>query len=415
VSVTLTPFEERLFADLPENAVTAALRERGLPSRRTETWKWSDLRGAERQERAPSGNYSAADSEAPLVLEDAFVLTVRNGTAVPPAGVEPKPIVSDGAKIGTTYVVDDGLVVSFYLQGREGEGDEQAPGLELAAVAEFAPLVSISILPGFAHRVDIRRLSDGGGQHSDNVFVTVGAGSEATLVETHEVTGAPFINSRTEIELDQRSTCERIIVQQEAPGAVIVHSSVIRLDDKADGQTANLGQTTMALGAKLARHETRLTHLGESEARLDALYRLDDDRHTDITTHVTFSGEDAQTDQLVKGIGDGRSRGVFQGKFLVERGAQRTDAKMGHHALLLSKGAQINAKPELEIYADDVECAHGNTAGALDPEALFYMRQRGVPEDQARALLIEAFSGEVLQRIPDATIRAQLEEILRRA
>ncbi|MEO1656768.1 MAG: Fe-S cluster assembly protein SufD [Pseudomonadota bacterium] len=415
MAVTLTPFEERLFADLPESAVTTALRERGLPGRRTETWKWSDLRGAERTPRAPSEAFAADVPEAPLTLDGAFLLTLKNGHPVAPAGVEPKPIVSDGVKVGTTYVVDDGLVVSFYQKGREGDGETQDPGQELAGVAEFAPLISISVLPGFQHKVAVRRLSDGEGQHSDNLFVTIGAESEATLLETHEVMGAPFINSRTEIELDKRATCNRYVVQPEAPGAVIVHTSVVRLDEKDGDQTASLNQTTLALGAKLARHETRLTHLGESTAQLDALYRLKSDLHTDITTHVTFSGEDGQTDQLVKGIGDDRSRGVFQGKFLVERGAQKTDAQMAHHALLLSKGAQINAKPELEIYADDVECAHGNTAGALDPEALFYMRQRGVPEEEARALLIDAFAGEVLQRIPDETIRAQFEEIFRRA
>ncbi|MEM9285143.1 MAG: SufD family Fe-S cluster assembly protein [Pseudomonadota bacterium] len=414
-TIQLTPFEERLFADLPESAVTNALRERGLPGRRTEAWKWSDLRGAEREPRQPSSDFSAPVVDAPIALDDAFVLTLKNGRPMPPAGIEPKTILSDGVKVGTTYVVDEGLIVSFYQNGRESDGEVQAPGQELAGVAEFAPLISISVLPGFEHQVAVRRLSDGNGQHSDNLFVTVGAEGRATLIETHEVAGAPFVNSRTEIELDHKATCDRYVVQPEAPGAVIVHSSIVRLDEQVDDELARLNQTTLALGAKLARHETRLTHLGESAARLDALYRLDNDLHTDITTHVTFSGEDAETDQLVKGIGDGRSRGVFQGKFLVERGAQKTDAQMAHHALLLFKGAQINAKPELEIYADDVECAHGNTAGALDPEALFYMRQRGVPEEEARALLIDAFAGEVLQRIPDETIRAGFEEIFRRA
>ncbi|MEM7740821.1 MAG: SufD family Fe-S cluster assembly protein [Pseudomonadota bacterium] len=414
-TVELTPFEEHLFADLPDSAVATALRERGLPGRRTETWKWSDLRGAERQARAPSGGYQAPVPDAPVTLDAAFVLTVKNGRPTAPQGIEPKPIISDGVKVGSTYVVSDGLVLSFYQKGREGQAGDQPPGQELASVAEFAPLVSISVLPGFTHRIVVRRLSDGEGQHSDNIFLAVGAGSHAVFVESHEITGTPFINSRTEIELDQKSNCERYIVQQDAPGAVVVHTSIVRLDEQVDEQSVRFSQSTLALGAKLARHETRLTHLGESSAQLDALYRLDKDRHTDITTHVTFSGEDAQTDQLVKGIGGGRSRGVFQGKFLVERGAQRTDAQMAHHALLLSKGAHINAKPELEIYADDVECAHGNTAGALDPDALFYIRQRGVPEDEARALLIEAFAGEVLQRINDETIRAQLEEIFRRA
>ena len=94
-----------------------------------------------------------------------------------------------------------------------------------------------------------------------------------------------------------------------------------------------------------------------------------------------------------------QARGVFQGRIVVAEGADRTDARMGHHALLLNDGAEIDAKPELEIYADDVACAHGNTVGALDEEALFYARQRGIPEDEARAMLTEAFLGEVVDRI----------------
>ncbi len=411
--IPLTAFEDRLLADLPDGEIAQALRLRGLPGRRTETWKWSDLRGALRDERSPSAAFAGAKTEALLTLEGATVLTLKNGAPDAPRGVEPKPIVQHGEKVGRTYVVEDGLVVSFYDQGRDAE--EIADGEELSALAAFRPLMSVSILPGFEHQVVLRRLSDGEGRHGDNVFVTVGEGARATLVETHEISGGPFVNSRTELELDAKSVCDRYIVQNAAPDAVLVHSSVIRLDESKDGETVKLNQMTLALGAQLARHETRLTHLGKSEAQIDALYRLSDNRHTDITTHITFEGEGGQTDQLVKGIGGDRSRGVFQGKFLVQRGAQRTDAKMGHHALLLSKGAQINAKPELEIYADDVECAHGNTAGALDDEVLFYMRQRGVPEDQARSLLIDAFGGEVFDRMGDEDLREQLEALFRGA
>jgi Fe-S cluster assembly protein SufD len=108
---------------------------------------------------------------------------------------------------------------------------------------------------------------------------------------------------------------------------------------------------------------------------------------------------DGTTDQLTKGVADDQARGVFQGRIVVSPGADRTDARMGHHALILSDRAEIDGKPELEIYADDVACAHGNTVGALDEEALFYIRQRGVPAAEARALLMGAFLGEVTDRI----------------
>ncbi|MCA3719329.1 MAG: SufD family Fe-S cluster assembly protein, partial [Brevundimonas sp.] len=110
-------------------------------------------------------------------------------------------------------------------------------------------------------------------------------------------------------------------------------------------------------------------------------------------------GLNGLTSQLTKGVGRDMARGVFQGKIVVERGADGTDARMGHHALILGERAEANAKPELEIYADDVQCAHGNTVGNLDESALFYMEQRGIPADEARALLTQAFLIEVVDRI----------------
>jgi len=410
--ITLTAFEDRLFADLPDAELAEVLRSRGLPGRRTETWKWSDLRGALREPRDASGTYAHATPEPLITLEGATLLVLKNGRPEAPRGVEPKPIVKHGEKIGVTYVVEDGLIVSFYDEGRDAGGAID-PGAELGELAASAPLISISVLPEFEHKVVVRRLSDGAGHHDDNLFVTVSEGAKLTLVETHEIADTPFINSRTEIEVDAKASCERFVLQPSAPEAVLVHTSVIRLDEQKDDVKATFDQTTLALGASLARHETRLSHLGSSEANLGAIYRLADKMHTDLTSHITFHGEGGSTDQLVKGIGGGQSRGVFQGKFLVEKGAQYTDAKMAHHALLLAKGAHINAKPELEIYADDVECAHGNTVGALDGEAIFYMRQRGVSEEDARALLIDAFAGEVLERVQDEDLRTQLEAIFR--
>jgi Fe-S cluster assembly protein SufD len=114
---------------------------------------------------------------------------------------------------------------------------------------------------------------------------------------------------------------------------------------------------------------------------------------------VIHAGLDGKTDQLTKGVVRDQARGVFQGRIVVAQGADKTEARMGHHALILSERAEVDAKPELEIYADDVACAHGNTVGALDEDALFYMRQRGIPEIEARAMLTEAFIGEVIDRI----------------
>jgi Fe-S cluster assembly protein SufD len=153
-------------------------------------------------------------------------------------------------------------------------------------------------------------------------------------------------------------------------------------------------------GARRQRIETRLAQGGGgATARLDGVYLLGGQRHADITTVVTHEAVGGATQQLTKGVVTGQARGVFQGRITVAPGADKTDARMGHHALILSERAEVDAKPELEIFADDVACAHGNTVGALDEDALFYAEQRGVPKPEAKAMLTEAFVGEVVDRI----------------
>jgi len=142
------------------------------------------------------------------------------------------------------------------------------------------------------------------------------------------------------------------------------------------------------------------------------LYALSGERHTDLTSVVRHGGLNGATSQLTKGVVRDTARGVFQGKIVVERGADGTDARMGHHALILGERAEIDAKPELEIYADDVQCAHGNTIGNLDEDALFYMEQRGLPADEARALLTQAFLIEVVDRIAHEGAREEVRSWL---
>jgi Fe-S cluster assembly protein SufD len=188
---------------------------------------------------------------------------------------------------------------------------------------------------------------------------------------------------------------ERLVLAADHADAISVSQAEVRL---AAG--AEYGQTVLTSGARRQRLETAVHHPGgNAKLRLDGVYVLADKVHADQTTLVTHEGTDGTTGQLTKGVVRDQARGVFQGRIVVAEGADRTDAKMGHHALVLSDRAEVDAKPELEIYADDVACAHGNTVGALDEDALFYARQRGMPEDEARALLTEAFLGEVVDRI----------------
>jgi Fe-S cluster assembly protein SufD len=178
------------------------------------------------------------------------------------------------------------------------------------------------------------------------------------------------------------------------------------------GAGATFRQFVLAEGAKLARVETHVSIEGEgARVELNGVYICDEGRHADLTSVIEHKVGGGTTRQLIKGVARRGGRGVFQGKIIVAHGAQKTDARQYHHGLLLEEGAEIFAKPELMIHADDVQCAHGNTAGGLDETALFYMRSRGVPEGQARALLIEAFLTET---VPDWAPPDVREEIVAR-
>ena len=241
----------------------------------------------------------------------------------------------------------------------------------------------------------LRIVARGDGAHAADHAIVVPAGGSLVLLESYEGEGGHVAEFDLAIRLGEGARLERIVLADEDAGAVIVSRAEVTL---APG--AAFAQTVIASGARRQRLETRVSHPGGgASARLDGLYVLEGQRHADITTVVTHEGVDGKTDQLTKGVVRDQARGVFQGRIVVQPGADRTDARMGHHALILSERAEVDAKPELEIFADDVACAHGNTVGALDEDALFYAEQRGIPDPEARALLTEAFLGEVIDRI----------------
>ncbi|MBS0360787.1 MAG: Fe-S cluster assembly protein SufD [Proteobacteria bacterium] len=319
--------------------LVAAIAERNaaeLPGKRDEDWRWTDLRGLVREAPAPSAPF-AGDLPAGRfdALADARKVLVNGGEAV------------------------------------------------------------IEIPKGASAVLALRLVGRGPGSHVASAAIRVGANARLTLLETYERDGGTLADATLTIAVAEGAAVERIVLAEDHEDAVSISQAEVTLSP-----AARFAQTVLASGARRQRLETRVLHPGgKAELRLDGLYLLGDKRHSDQTTVVTHAGAEGLTVQLTKGVVRDQARGVFQGRIVVEEGADRTDAKMGHHGLILSDRAEIDAKPELEIYADDVACAHGNTVGALDDEALFYARQRGIPEDEARALLTEAFVGEVVDRI----------------
>lgn len=310
-----------------------------LPGKRDEDWRWTDLRGLIRVLPPPSPEVAGEVGEGPFGPAE---LTIVNGR-----------LSGDAAE----------LVVPA--------GETRTVRLRFVSASEAT-------------------------SHGVHLAVELGEGARLTLLESHEGRAADYVaDAVLTIGVGKGAALERIVLTSDDPGAVSVSTAIVTL-----GYGARLSQTVLAGGAKRQRIETRVEHPGHgAQVRLDGAYLLAGQRHADLTSVVTHDGVGGVTDQLAKGVVRDQARGVFQGRIVVAGGADKTDARMGHHALILSDRAEIDAKPELEIYADDVACAHGNTVGALDEDALFYIRQRGVPEPEARALLTEAFVGEVVERI----------------
>jgi Fe-S cluster assembly protein SufD len=166
-------------------------------------------------------------------------------------------------------------------------------------------------------------------------------------------------------------------------------------------------------GAHFARHEALLELAGEAaEAAIDGAYLVSDTRHCDNTTVIVHAARQTVSRQAFRGVLSGKARGVYQGCVKVRREAQQTDAKQMSRTLLLSRKAEMVTKPELEIFADDVQCSHGATTGELDEAALFFLRARGIPEAEARAMLIEAFLGEALATIGSEALRASATAVV---
>jgi Fe-S cluster assembly protein SufD len=235
--------------------------------------------------------------------------------------------------------------------------------------------------------------------------IHLGAGARLTLVEISAGQGTYLLNTVAEIHVGDGAALTHIRLQDEATTAFHVSTTYA-----AVAASASYDSFTLNVGARLSRTEVHAQLTGKGGiAHLNAAQLLAGSQHADFTSVVSHTAPGCQSRQTVKTVLAGRSRGVFQGKIEVARQAQKTDGYQMNQALLLSPYAEIDSKPELEIFADDVKCSHGATVGELDAEQMFYLRSRGVPEAEARSILVRAFLAEALDAVTDDTIRARLE------
>jgi len=266
------------------------------------------------------------------------------------------------------------------------------------AVAEPVQLIYISSAKNSGETILPRNL------------VIAEANSKLTVVESYISTGnvAYFTNAVTEILAGDNAAVEHIKLQDEAADAF--HIATIAGEF---GRASNVTVHSFALGAKLSRTNIRTKLAGEGlECILNGLYLTKDEQLADHHMIVEHAQPHCASHEYFNGILDDKSRGVFHGRILVRKIAQKTDAKQTNKNLLLSDNATADTKPQLEIYADDVKCTHGATIGQLNDESIFYLRSRGIGADNARRMLIHAFAGEIIARVKHDSVREELDKLV---
>lgn len=397
-------------AKLRKQAIDAFLKS-GLPTRRVEDWKYTDLSVLMRDApplAAPPDKAAIARAKAldPLPGVNARRVVLLNGAFVSE--------LSDLAKL------EPGLKIAPMARAL-AEGDKLterigalAPAGYDASLALNTAFLSDGLLIEIAKGARIERPI-----HVLHVFdakapaavftrslLLVGEGAQLTYIESH--LGPDRIayqtNSTLELHLDARASLD--LVRLQAEGDAALHLSTL-LAKASEG--VKLRTCALTTGAAVSRHSVTLHCAGkDEETRIAAATLLRARQHADTTLVIDHSVPACASRALFKSVLDQESRGVVQGRVVVHPEAQKTDAKMMLGALLLGEAAEADHKPELEIYADDVQCGHGATAGALDESLLFYLRARGIPRKEAEALLIESFVGEAFDAIEHEPLRDAL-------
>jgi len=407
-------------AAAPEPGWLVQLRRRGIdrfgelgfPTRRDENWRYFDLRSLAEKPRLPAVPH-ATDEGAEAQFADldldrsAYRLVFVDACFSPVFTGENRLL--EGAWLGP---ISAALIERPELVHRALADDEDDAFAALNA-AFFTDGFVLDLGPGIVldRPVEIVHLATGSAEGSLHTrsLIRLAADSRASVIETFAgpAAGAYWRNDIVDISLGEAAALDRHLVVEEAADAV--HSGLTRA---VLGSAAHLVSFALLLGGGRVRQEMRADLAGEgARCRLDGAFIVGGRDEANIVATVDHRAPGGQTRELVKGVAAGRGHGAFQGRITVREGAQRTDAQQTTRNLIIGRRAVIDTKPELDIYADDVKCAHGATVGDLDEAALFYLRARGIPEDEARRLLIEGFLREAVERVAEPALR---ERLLRR-
>jgi Fe-S cluster assembly protein SufD len=403
---------------LPGQGKVADLREaafrrfdaQGLPHRRVEEWKYTDLRALMREAKPlaspPDASTKARAREAGQALAwlECRRLVFIDGAFVPElsdlARLEPGLAIGSMAE---ALAKGDPLVAAQL--GQVVRSDDVAVALNTAFMGDGA-VIHIAANVALERPLHLVFASTGNSAVFARSLVAIENGARAMLIESHEAAGGTDyqVNSALELKVGDEAHVDHVKII--ADSAKALHVSTLMA---AVGAHARFNDFTFVSGGMVVRNQLFVRFDGEGTiAGIRGANLLKDRQHADTTMVIDHAIAGCTSREVFKSVLDDESRGVFQGKIIVRPHAQKTDGKMMTQALLLSEAAEADNKPELEIFADDVQCGHGATAGALDEDLLFYLKARGIPAKEAEALLIQAFVGEAVEGIEHPGLREVL-------
>ena len=386
--------------------------EQGFPSRRSEAWRYIDLRALAEKPLLPTGMACVVPDAATsgrlaeiAFAEAAFRLVLVDGRYAPELSVvEGLPA---GVWLGgiTTAIAERPDLVRSAIEAPLF--DTERPFASLNA-AFFGDGFVLDIAAGVAldRPIEIVHLASGRTEASLHTrsLVAVGAGSRASIFETFAGRGNYWRNDVIELRLDTKAEFSRVALVEEAADALHIGELMAVL-----GTGAQLTSDVLLLGGRTVRHEATVRSEGEgTHCALRGAFVISGRQEANIVTTIDHAAPSGDTRELFKGVAAGRAHGAFQGRITVRPGAQKVDAHQLSQNLVLGPRAAIDTKPELEIYADDVKCSHGAAVGDLDEAALFYMKARGIGHEEARRMLIESFVKEALEPVGPAALREHL-------
>jgi Fe-S cluster assembly protein SufD len=400
--------------ELVRSSAMDRFEQLGFPPVREEDWKYTNLATLAKEEFVPVTSSSndarevegyAETAETHLVVIDGFLredLSTKAGLA-------------EVVAVDLFNAVEDARynkIVRKYLARNAGYHNNGLTALNTAFL-QSGVFLWIPKNVKLERPVQITFLADvENGANFPRLLVVAEENSSATLIESFVSSngGQYFTNATAEIVLKDGAQLEHYRVQRESNNAYHISTTSAEL-----GRASRYDTTSINLGAHISRHDISVVmdHEG-AETAVDGLYMVGSDQHTDTHSVIDHKQPHCTSHQLYKGILDGNGRAVFNGKVFVREGAQKTDARQTNKNLLLSEKARVDTKPQLEIYADDVKCAHGAAVGQIDLDELFYLETRGIGPELGRSLLTYGFAEEVIGKIKIDSIRSQLDEIVLR-